>query len=95
MIQEDEIEKIDLFNVLKRYLLPHDEERDFKKKTTNEILTICGSVGIGLMSDIWLGIWSADVLGLSLSLYLFIYVLLSGLQAISIIVRSLKVRFGL
>ena len=67
VFQEDEVEQINLVSILKRYLVPSDYDVDFQKKTTNEFLIVCASVTLGIISDIWLGVWSANVLGLSLS----------------------------
>lgn len=94
-VEEDEVEQINLIQILKRYLLPSDYNVDYKRKTTKEFLIVCGSVAIGIVSDIWLGVWSANVLGLSLSSYLLIYAILNIAQGGGILFRNLKVRFGL
>lgn len=94
-VQEDEVERINLIQILKRYLLPQDYSTDYQKKSGNELLIICGSVTIGIFADIWLGIWSSNVLGFSLSMYLFVYALLNIAQGGGILFRNLKVRFGL
>lgn len=94
-VEEDEVEQINLIQILKRYLLPVDYTVDFRRKTTKEFLIVCGSVFIGILSDIWLGVWSANVLGLSLSSYLVIYACLNIAQGGGILFRNLKVRFGL
>lgn len=88
--EQDEIENIDLWYIWKRYMLTKGP-----KKFIKELCIIMISVGFNLVSDVWLGLWSSDALGLTLGTYLAVYTILSIITAFSIIMRNLVVRFGL
>jgi len=89
-VEEDEIEIVPLMHILKKYMFSVSEG-----KCAKEIAIIVSSVCFALIGDIWLGMWSANVLGYSLITYLMIYALLNMITAGAIIARNLVVRFGL
>lgn len=89
-VEEDEIEIVPLMHILKKYMFSVSEG-----KCAKEVAIIIVSVCFALIGDIWLGMWSANVLGYSLITYLMIYALLNMITAAAIIARNLVVRFGL
>jgi ATP-binding cassette subfamily C (CFTR/MRP) protein 1 len=88
--EEDTIKTINLWDIGKRYMFLRGPE-----KCAREITIIVASVSAGLLSDIWLGVWSGNAIGTGLGFYLFVYTVLSVFHAASVVYRNLVVRFGL
>lgn len=90
VVIEDKIIETPVRDIFTRYMFSWSKLKCFK-----EIFLIIFCTCVKIIGDIWLGIWSSDVLKFETSSYIILYVVLNAVISISVLLKFFTVRFGL